>query len=115
MNTQPIYANEIHKVVIEDYLTLLTTFTEELATDSQYSLYLETIDTIIDYHNHYDGELESWIMILPLHLSVMTSGLFIGIETDDNRAAIRGYKLILDNHLHALAEKLSDIINTTNE
>ena len=45
----------------------------------------------------------------------MTSGLFIGLETDNNRAAIRGYKLILDNHLHALAEKLSDIINNPNE
>ena len=115
MNTQPIYANEIHKVVVEDYLTLLTTFAKELATDSQYALYLETIDTITEYHNSYDGDVESWIMIMPLHLSVMTSGFFIGLETDDNRAAIRGYKLILDNHLHALAEKLSDIINNPNE
>jgi len=115
MNTKPIYANEIHKVVVEDYLTLLTTFVEDLATESQNSLYLETVDTIVDYHNNYDGEVESWMMILPLHLSVMTSGLFIGLETDDNRAAIRGYKLILDNHLHALAEKLSDIINNPNE
>lgn len=115
MNTQPIYANEIHKVVVEDYLTLLTTFVSELTTDSQNSLYLEAIDTIVDYHNNYDGEVESWMMILPLHLSVMTSGLFIGLETDDNRAAIRGYRLILDNHLHALAEKLSDIINNPNE
>ena len=115
MTTQTIYANEIHKVVVEDYLTLLTTFVEDLATESQNELYLETVGTIVDYHNNYDGEVESWIMILPLHLSVMTSGLFIGLETDDNRAAIRGYKLILDNHLHALSEKLSDIINNPNE
>ena len=36
MTTKPIYANEIHKVVVEDYITLLHNFVQDLATESQY-------------------------------------------------------------------------------
>jgi len=115
MNTQPIYANEIHKVVVEDYITLLHKFVADISTDSQYAEWDELTATIFDYHNGYDGDVASWIMIMPLHLSVMTSGFFVGIENDENRAKIRGYKLILDSHLHALAEMLSNIIHDTNE
>ena len=112
---EPIYFNEIHRVAVEDYMTLLTSFTEELASESQFSQYLETVDSIIDYHNGYEGDVESWLMILPLHLTVMASGLFVGIENDENRAAVRGYKLILDNHLAALAETIGTIKEIKND
>tara|TARA_R110002050_G_scaffold24443_2_gene65450 strand:- start:2723 stop:3067 length:345 start_codon:yes stop_codon:yes gene_type:complete len=107
--TIPIYANEIHKIVIEDYRVLLDTFVHDLATESQLAEYVETTKTIVDYHNGFDGDIYTWLMIMPLHLSVMTSGLFIGLENDTNRATIRGYKLILDNHLYALTEVLSSL------
>tara|TARA_R110002050_G_scaffold554_1_gene4023 strand:+ start:4292 stop:4639 length:348 start_codon:yes stop_codon:yes gene_type:complete len=115
MKLKPIFADAIHRVVVEDYITLLDTFVSELTTDSQYNQFCDTVDTIVDYSNNYEGDMEGWLMIMPLHLSVMTSGLFIGIETDDNRGQIRGYKLILDNHLHALAESLSSLKLSENE
>ena len=52
---------------------------------------------------------------MPLHLSVMTSGFFAGIESDENRGKVRGYKVILDGNLNQLAVTLSDLINDTNE
>tara|TARA_R110002050_G_scaffold162392_1_gene292281 strand:+ start:32 stop:379 length:348 start_codon:yes stop_codon:yes gene_type:complete len=115
MNTKPIYASEIHKVVVEDYITLLHSFVSDLATESQYQEWSELTSTIYDYHNGYDGDVASWIMIMPLHLSVMTSGFFVGIENDENRGKVRGYKLILDRHLNAMVEPLSNLINDTNE
>ena len=105
----PIFSNAIHEVAVSDYLTLITSFASELTTDEQYEEYMSIVDSIIDYHNGFDGHINEWLMIMPLHLSVMTSGFFIGIENDDNRAAVRGYKLILDNHLHAVAECLSQL------
>jgi len=115
MNTKPIYASEIHKVSVGNYITLLENFVEDLATESQYNEWLELCDTIYDYHNGYDGDVASWIMIMPLHLSVMTSGFFAGIESDENRGKVRGYKVILDGNLNQLAVTLSDLINDTNE
>lgn len=115
MNTKPIYASEVHKVVVEDYITLLHSFVGDLATDDQYTEWCELTETIYVYHNGYDGDVASWVMIMPLHLSVMTSGFFVGIETDENRGKCRGYKVILDRHLNQLAEQLSNIINDTNE
>ena len=115
MTTKPIYANEIHKVVVEDYITLLHSFVKDLATESQYNEWTELTATIYDYHNGYDGDVASWIMIMPLHLSVMTSGFFVGIETDENRGKCRGYKVILDRHLNDMVEPLSNLINDTNE
>ena len=60
-------------------------------------------------NNFYD-----WITIIPINLSVATSGFFAGIETKTNSASIRAYKVVLDQMLQEVVGKL-DNLEPTNE
>ena len=79
--------------------------------------YLEVLDLIIEYHNGYgDGGLREhnfydWISILPINLSVATSGYFAAIETKKNSAVVRAYKVVLEQALHDTNDKLSLLID----
>jgi hypothetical protein len=48
-------------------------------------------------------------MVLPINVSVLAQGLFVGLETDDNRADVRGFKTVLDMELQTVVENLSAI------
>ena len=48
-------------------------------------------------------------MILPINLSVATSGYFAGIENKRNVAKIRAYKVLLQELLIKVVDKLGDI------
>jgi len=116
--TEPIYSSAEHRAIIESYLEMCLQFTKELATKSRHEGYLEVLSTIFDYHNGYGTGLKEnnywdWMMIIPINVSVATSGFFAGIETKGNRAVIRSYKLILDEVLHEVADKIDkmEVIN----
>ena len=53
-------------------------------------------------------------MIMPINVSVMTSGFFAGIETKGNAAVVRAYKVVLDQMLQETVDKL-DKLEPTND
>ena len=116
--TEPIYSSAEHRVIIETYLEMCMEFAKELSTKSRYEGYLEVIEVILEYHNGYGTGLKEnnywdWVMIIPINVSVATNGFFAGIETKGNRAVIRSYKLILEEVVHQVADKIDkmEVIN----
>ena len=111
---EPIYASEEHKNIIETYLTMCTEFAKDVSTKSRYNNYLDVVDVILEYHNNYgkgvrENNWYDWIMIIPTNLSVATNGFFAGLETKGNSTIIRSYKIILDELVHEVANKIDNL------
>ena len=111
---KPIYSSEEHKSIVEVYVIMCKQFAEEITTRPRYHNYLEVIDLIIEYSNGYgqgvkENNFYDWIMILPINLSVATSGFFAGIETKSNAAIVRAYKVVLDQMLQETVERLDNL------
>lgn len=116
---KPIYSSEQHKSIIEVYVIMCKQFVQEVTTQSRYNNYLEVLDIIVEYSNGYgqglrENNFYDWIMIIPINLSVATSGFFAGIETKSNAAVVRAYKIVLDEMLKETVEKL-DLLEPTND
>jgi hypothetical protein len=114
-----IYSSENHKQIIEIYVEMCKQFAQEIATKTKYNNYLEVLQLIIDYSNGYgtgvrENNFYDWIMIMPINVSVMTSGFFAGIETKGNAAVVRAYKVVLDQMLQETVDKL-DKLEPTND
>jgi len=110
MTKEITYASDLHKVLIDNYLSTVGVIVEELTTPDQFLNFCEQLDKIVDYHNGVDkADYYSWLMILPITTSLLVSGVFVSIENDENRADIRGYQVILDNELHNLVDVLTEI------
>tara|TARA_R110000796_G_scaffold34275_9_gene88688 strand:+ start:22 stop:378 length:357 start_codon:yes stop_codon:yes gene_type:complete len=112
--TEPIYANNEHRVIIETYLVMCQEFAKEVSTKSRYNNYLEVLETIIEYHNSYgEGQKEEnfwdWLMIIPINLSVATNGFFAGIESKSNAAVVRAYRVILNEMVQDTVDKIDKI------
>ena len=109
-----IYANEKHKQAIETYLLMCEEFVKETSTKARYQNYLEVIDLILEYHNSYgvgtkEHNFFDWLMIIPINLSVATNGYFAALETKGNRAILRAYKVVLDEMLDEVVEKIDKL------
>ena len=114
-----IYSSEQHKQIIEIYVEMCKQFAQEIATKTKYNNYLEVLQLIVDYSNGYgtgvrENNFYDWIMIMPINVSVMTSGFFAGIETKGNAAVVRAYKVVLDQMLQETVDKL-DKLEPTND
>ena len=112
--TEPIYANNEHRVIIETYITMCKEFAKEVSTKSRYEHYLEVVNIILDYHNNYGaGQKEEnywdWLMIIPINLAVATNGFFAGVETKGNSAVVRAYRLVLDELTQNTVDKIDKI------
>ena len=112
--TEPIYANDEHRVIIETYITMCQEFAKEVSTKSRYNNYLEVVEIIIEYHNNYGaGQREEnfwdWLMIIPINLAVATNGFFAGVETRSNSAVVRAYRLVLDELTQSTVDKIDKI------
>jgi len=112
--TEPIYANNEHRVIIETYITMCKEFAKEVSTKSRYENYLEVVEIIIEYHNNYgSGTKEEnywdWLMIIPINLAVATNGFFAGVETKGNSAVVRAYRLVLDELTQNTVDKIDKI------
>jgi hypothetical protein len=112
--TQPIYSSEQHKAIIEKYIVMCEEFAKDVSTKNKLTNYLEVVDTIIEYHNNYGkGKLENnwydWLMIIPINLSVMTNGYFAGLETKRNAAKIRAYKVLLNEMIYEVVDKINQL------
>ena len=116
---KPIYSSEQHKSIIEVYTAMCKQFTQDITTQTRYNNYLEVLDLIVEYSNGYGEGLKEnnfydWIMIIPINLSVATSGFFAGIETKSNAATVRAYKVVLDQLLEETVDRL-DSLEPTND
>lgn len=107
------YAGQIHKVIVEDYINVLDLMIKELTDEEQYNEFIYSLNLIVDYHNGYgdkdDSNYYDWLMILPLNVSQLVQGLFVGIENEKNRADIRGFRAVLDMELQTVVENISTI------
>tara|TARA_R100000742_G_C4219362_1_gene43553 strand:+ start:43 stop:402 length:360 start_codon:yes stop_codon:yes gene_type:complete len=116
----PIYSSEDHKSIVDVYINMCKHFVQEVTTQTRYNNYLEVVDIIIEYSNGYgqgskeSGNFYDWITIIPINISVATNGFFAGIETKTNAAALRAYKVVLDEMLHQTISKL-DVLEPTND
>ena len=110
----PIYSSEEHRMIVEPYIAMCKQFTEEVTSQTRYKNYLEVIDLIIDYSNGYgegvrENNFYDWIVILPINISVATSGFYAGIETKTNSAVIRAYKVVLEQMLTETVTRLDSL------
>jgi len=116
---QTIYANELHRQSIQNYLLMCKEFVKECSTKARYQNYLKVIDLILDYHNSYgtgtkEHNFFDWLMIIPINVSVATNGYFAALETKKNASVLRAYKVVLDEMLQDTVDKI-DKIETTDE
>ena len=86
-------------------------FAKDTSTKARYNNYLEVLDVIIEYHNGYGSGVRednwySWLMIIPINLSVATNGFFAGLETKTNSAVIRAYKTVLTEMVFEVTDKI---------
>tara|TARA_R110001583_G_scaffold79666_2_gene215036 strand:+ start:1612 stop:1968 length:357 start_codon:yes stop_codon:yes gene_type:complete len=112
--TKPIYASEEHKTIIESYIVMCKEFAKDVSSKSRYNNYLDVIETIIEYHNSYgSGSRENnwydWLVIIPINLSVATNGFFAGLETNNNRAVIRAYRVVLNEMVGEVVDKIDNL------
>jgi len=112
--TEPIYANNEHRVIIDTYISMCKEFAKEVSTKNRYENYLEVVQIIIDYHNGYgEGNKENlfweWLIIIPINLAVATNGFFAGVETKSNSAVVRAYRVVLDELVQDTVNKIDKI------
>ena len=72
------------------------------------------LDIIVEYSNGYgqgvrENNFYDWIMILPINISIATSGFFAGIESKTNAAVVRAYKVVLDQMLQETVDRLDKL------
>ena len=112
--TEPIYANDEHKVIVDTYITMCKEFAKEVSTKSRYNNYLEVVEIVIEYHNNYGAGTKEenfwdWLMIIPINLAVATNGFFAGVETKSNSAVVRAYRIVLDELTQDTVNKIDKI------
>ena len=76
--------------------------------------FLEVLDILIEYHNNYgkgvrENNYWDWVMILPINLSLMTNGFLAGIETKGNAAVVRAYKVLLNEMVQDVVDKIEKL------
>jgi len=113
-----IYASKEHEAIIESYLQICKEFTKDASTKTKYNLYLDVLDTILEYHNNYGNGVKEnnyydWLMIIPINVSVATNGFFAGLENNKNRAVIRGYKIVLNELIQDVVNKIDNLKETS--
>ena len=111
---EPIYANDEHRVIIETYITMCKEFAKEVSTKNRYENYLEVVQIILEYHNNYGAGTKEenffdWLMIIPINIAVATNGFFAGVETKGNAAVVRAYRLVLDEMVQDVVNKIDKI------
>ena len=116
--TKLIYASEEHKAIIESYLLVCKQFAQDSSSKTKFNLYLDVLEIIYEYHNGYgNGASENnyydWLMIIPVNVSVATNGFFAGLETNRNRAVIRGYKVVLNELVQDTVAKIEELKETS--
>lgn len=110
----PIYANEKHKAIIEDFLIMNKDFVKDISNKTRWQNYLDVLNIVIDYHNNYgkgarENNYWDWLMILPINVSILTNGYLAAIETKRNAKLVKSYKMVLNELVHDVVSKIEKI------
>tara|TARA_R100000005_G_C4939187_1_gene164534 strand:+ start:261 stop:617 length:357 start_codon:yes stop_codon:yes gene_type:complete len=112
---KPIYSCIEHEVLIEDYMKSVLDGIIPLVNNQDKEIeYIEILNAIIDYHNEYgeqynSGNYYDFLTIIPLQLSIMSSGFLCGISNKDNTLQIQIQKQLLYNRTVKVVENLHKI------
>jgi|TARA_Y100000592_G_C5429416_1_gene297512 hypothetical protein len=117
--SEVIYASSEHKQTVELYINTCKQFAKDVSTKSKYNNFEDVIKTIKEYHNGYgkgvkENNYYDWLMIIPINLSVATNSFFAGLESKNNRATIRAYKVVLEQLLIETVDKI-ELLEPENE
>ena len=112
--TKPIYANNEHEVIIGAYIAMIKEFVKDVSNETRWRNFLEVLDILIEYHNNYgkgvrENNYWDWIMILPINLSLLTNGYFAAIETKGNSTIVRSYKVLLNEMVQDVVDKIEKL------
>ncbi len=109
---KPIYSCIEHEVLIEDYMTSVLNGVLPLVNDNDRKIeYTEILNAIIEYHNEYGDQYDSgnyydFLTIIPLQLSIMSSGFLCGISNQDNTLQIQIQKQLIYTKTIQVVENL---------
>ena len=112
--TKPIYANTEHEVIVSSYILMIKEFVKDLSNETRYNNFLEVLDILYEYHNNYgkgvrENNYWDWVMILPINLSILTNGYLAAIETKGNSAIVRSYKVLLNEMVQDVVDKIEKL------
>jgi len=113
--TKPIYANNEHEVIVGAYIAMIKEFVKDLSNETRWRNFCEVLDILYEYHNNYgkgvreNGNYWDWLMILPINLSLVTNGFFAGIETKGNAAVVRAYRVLLNEMVQDVVDKIEKL------
>jgi len=110
----PICANKEHEIIIKQYLDMHKDLIKEVSNKDRFNNYMEVYNVVIDLHNNYgDNKTSSnwydWLMIIPINISILSNGFLAGIETKNNRATVRSYRILINNMVHDVSDKLEKL------
>lgn len=109
---KPIYSCIEHEVLIEDYMTSVLDGVLHLVNDNERKIeYTEILNAIIEYHNEYGNQYDTgnyydFLTIIPLQLSIMSSGFLCGISNQDNNLQIQIQKQLIYTKTIQVVENL---------
>lgn len=111
---KPLFANKEHEILITEFLNMNKDLVKDVANEVRLKNYNEVFDVVIDYHNNYgknrtSGNWHDWLMILPINISVLTNGFFAAIETKRNQSIVRSYRIVLNELVHNLVDKIEKL------
>ena len=112
--TKPIYANKEHEVIVSSYILMIKEFVKDVANETRWNNFLEVLEVLYQYHNNYgkgvrENNYWDWLMILPINLSLMTNGFLAGIETKKNASVIRAYRVLLNEMVQDVVDKIEKL------
>ena len=112
--TKPIYANNEHEVIVGAYIAMIKEFVKDLSNETRWNNFLDVLEILIEYHNNYgkgvrENNYWDWIMILPINLSLVTNGYLAAIETKGNAAIVRSYKVLLNEMVQDVVDKIEKL------
>ena len=113
--TKPIYANNEHEIIVSAYIVMIKEFVKDVSNETRWHNFLDVLEVVTEYHNNYgkgvreNGNYWDWLMILPINLSVLTNGYLAAIETKKNSAVVRSYKILLNEMVQDVVDKIEKL------
>jgi|TARA_R110002020_G_scaffold468488_1_gene692800 hypothetical protein len=113
--TQPTYASSEHQIIVATYIVMIKEFVKDVSNETRWNNFCEVLDILFEYHNNYgkgvreNGNYWDWLMILPINLSLLTNGFLAAIETKGNSAVVRSYKVLLNEMVQEVVDKLEKL------
>ncbi len=108
------FVNELHKILILDYIHLLLGFVTDVSTKQKLKEYEEILDLLLEYHNSYKigthvGNWQDFLFIIPINLSLLTQAYLSAIRTKRNSNQINSFKFLIGAKTEEIIKSLIEI------